>query len=87
MFGGLFGRKNKEENTIKITVTRTSSQAQYERKIRDEAEKQSRICPECGYIDNNNDIPNFGYRSGDGSQGYFGECKVCGTKWDVNYRL
>jgi len=73
----------KKESSITTTITKTSSQAQHEQEVYNQAVSQSRVCPECGRLDN--DTFKIGAKDGVGNKYFYGEC-VCGAEWQVKYR-
>lgn len=78
--------RSKESNTTQIvtTITKTSTQAQYENDIRSKALFQQKKCPECGLV-NDDSILGLGCRDNQGNSYLHGRCK-CGAEWEVKYR-
>ena len=81
-----WNKKNKNDYTITTKITKTSSQAQFEKEIKEKVEQQTSICPECGHKNRPRMIGTT-YEYDSHLHTSYGECEKCGTKWEVDYRL
>lgn len=81
----IFKKDRQSTVTIVSKVTKSSSQVNFEKEVYAKVKEKTKICPECGYFDNEESW--IGYCKGDGSRGYSCDCKKCGAEYDVNYRL
>jgi hypothetical protein len=85
MFGFFNKKENKNESVITTRITKTSSQAQYEKEIWKKIKLQADTCPNCKDINRDNSgIPlQVGYTN---TYIIHCKCKKCNTEWETEYK-